>query len=66
MIRWLLPRVALILLFGSAAFFAFFESVYLRDQAAQFHDGKIATWMWAFRGITAALVVCAAMVFIRR
>jgi len=66
MIRWLLPRAALVIVFCSAAFFAFFESVYLRDQAVQFHDGKIAIWMWMFRGVTAALVLSAALIFLRR
>src|SRR2546421_417112 len=45
MVRWLLPRAVLALLFLSAAFFAFFESVYLRDQAAEFADVKIGVWM---------------------
>ena len=58
--------MAIVVIFASAAFFAFFESVYLHDQAAQFGDGKIALWMWAFRGITAVLVVSAVLVLIRK
>jgi hypothetical protein len=65
-IRWLLPRAALAILFCSAALFAFFESVYLRDQSMEFRDGKIALWMWTFRGITAALVIGAAVVFAKK
>ena len=66
MLRWLLPRAAILVIFVSAAFFAFFESVYLRDQAAEFGDGKITLWMWTFRGITAALVLSGVAVMLRK
>jgi len=36
MIQWLLPRAVLSILFAFLAFFAFFEGIYLRDQAAFF------------------------------
>jgi len=36
MIQWLLPRVALSTLFALLAVLAFFESIYLRDQASFF------------------------------
>jgi hypothetical protein len=36
MLQWLLPRVALSSLFALLAVFAFFESIYLRDQASFF------------------------------
>jgi hypothetical protein len=43
------------------AYFAFFETVYLQDQAAKFGELKIVHWMWAFRGLTAALALMAAL-----
>ncbi len=57
MLRNSLPKIALGLTLFAAAFFAFFESVYLSDQASEFGDGKIVMWMWIFRALTAALVV---------
>ncbi|HWF45095.1 MAG TPA: hypothetical protein VG537_10680 [Candidatus Kapabacteria bacterium] len=57
MARWLVPRLALSALMLSLAFFACFESFYLRDQAAEFGELKIVLWMWAFRGITALLTI---------
>jgi hypothetical protein len=57
MLRILLPRFILSVLLLSGAVFAFFESVYLRDQAIEFHEEKITLWMWAFRGITAMLAI---------
>jgi len=69
--RWLLPRVVLAALFLSGAVFAFFESVYLRDQHLEFstprmsdhtrrrigHSLLIAGWKWIFRGIALGLSV---------
>ena len=67
MLRASLPRIVLSLVLIAGAFFAFFESVYLSDQAAEFHDGRIPAWMWAFRGITATLALGGlAVVFVRR
>ena len=40
----------LLIAFGGALLF--FESVYLRDQAGEFREPRIAGWMWAFRGLT--------------
>lgn len=70
MARWLLPRVVLAALFLAGAIFAFFESIYLRDQFAEFaagpmmgHARKIAGWMWAFRTIAALLLISLAAIF---
>jgi hypothetical protein len=57
MVRWVLPRLALSALMLSLAFFACFESFYLRDQAAEFGEPNITIWMWAFRGLTAILTI---------
>jgi len=61
--QWLLPRLVLAALFLSGAFFAFFESIYLRDQAAQFLTRRIAGWKWVFRGIAAVLSILPIAVF---
>ncbi|HZK75782.1 MAG TPA: hypothetical protein VFD13_02635 [Candidatus Kapabacteria bacterium] len=55
--RWLLPRLVLAALFLSGAAFAFFESVYLRDQYTKFRVRRIAGWKWAFRAIALGLSV---------
>ena len=67
MLRAILPRAVLALVLLSAALFAFFESVYLHDQAVEFGEMKIVIWMWVFRGVTASLVLGAlAAVLIRK
>jgi hypothetical protein len=57
--RDIFPRLALAALFASAAVFAYFEGVYLADQWHELHDTSIATWMWAFRIVTAACALVA-------
>ncbi len=52
MAQTLLPRVVLVLLIAFGGALLFFESVYLRDQAGEFREPRIAGWMWAFRGLT--------------
>ena len=74
MIQWLLPRLALSSLFAVLAFFAFFESIYLRDQAAFFAansgvenaSSAIFVWMWAFRGFAVLLTFSCIAVFLRK
>ncbi|HEX5316002.1 MAG TPA: hypothetical protein VFX22_05055 [Candidatus Kapabacteria bacterium] len=63
MLRWLLPRLVLAVLFFLGAGFAFFESVYLRDQHLEFRAGRIAGWKWAFRACVAVLSVLLIAVF---
>jgi hypothetical protein len=63
-LRALVPRLTLALLFFAGSGFAFFESVYLGDQARMIGDAKIEFWMWAFRATAAfALVVSGAFGF---
>jgi hypothetical protein len=45
----------------SASYFAFFETIYLQDQAAQFGELRIVQWMWTFRVGTAVLTLTAAL-----
>jgi hypothetical protein len=61
-LRAFLPRVILSLLFLGGAYFAFCESVYLRDQASEFGEAKIALWMWVFRGLAGGLILMVAFV----
>jgi hypothetical protein len=61
--RWLLPRLVLAALFLFSAVFAFFESVYLRDQHAEFPIRRISGWKWAFRAMAAMFSVLLMAVF---
>ena len=63
-VRWLVPRLVLAAVFLSGAAFAFFESVYLRDQHAEFSVRRIAGWKWAFRAFTAVLSILTLAVFV--
>jgi hypothetical protein len=57
--RDIFPRLALAALFASAAIFAYFEGVYLGDQARELHDLSISVWMWVFRVVTAICIMIA-------
>jgi hypothetical protein len=61
MLRLVLPRFILALVLWTGAYFAFFETIYLQDQAAQFGEIRIVQWMWAFRAGTAVLAVMAGL-----
>ncbi len=57
-INALIPRIALIALFLGIGSLAFFESVYLAGQLAEFESASIAKWQLAFRVITLVLFGC--------
>ncbi|MDP4198143.1 MAG: hypothetical protein Q8922_01790 [Bacteroidota bacterium] len=59
LLRAVLPRLALSVLFLAGCVFAYFESVYLGDQARMIADSRIEFWMWAFRLVAAASLVMA-------
>jgi len=65
MARWLLPRAVLAVLLLAGAAFAFFESIYLRDQSQEFHARRIAGWMWVFRALAAVLSFSVIAAFVR-
>ena len=80
-LRWLLPRVAISSLFVFIGALAFFESIYLRDQAqffgaslnanlaasvAENARNEIIVWMWAFRALAFLMMLFAIAVFVRR
>jgi hypothetical protein len=64
MLKLVLPRLAVALVLASGAYFAFFETVYLQDQAEQFGELRIVQWMWAFRAGTAILAIMAALMLL--
>lgn len=64
MLKLVLPRLAIALVLWMGAYFAFFETVYLQDQATQFGELRIVHWMWAFRGLTATLAIAAALMLL--
>ncbi len=63
---WLVPRIVLAAILIVAAIFAFFESIYLRDQASMFAEPRIGEWMWVFRGASVLLVVLSIALFVRK
>jgi len=63
MLRGFLPRIVLAALFLGGAYFAYCESVYLRDQSAEFGEVRIQLWMWLFRGVAGALI-CSGAAFL--
>lgn len=63
MLRILLPRLALALLFLAGGIFAWYESIYLADQSRALGDGSILLWMWLFR-LAAVLSVLAVLFFL--
>lgn len=64
-LRQILPRIVLALLLLSGSGLAFFESVYLGDQARLIGDAKIEFWMWAFRGVAAVALVVSGIVLVK-
>ena len=56
-LRTLLPLVILGIVLAVLAAFAFFEAIYLGEQARQLGraSGRVAMWMWVFRLLTALL-----------
>ena len=64
--RTLLPRLVLSALFLAGAFFAFFESVYLREQAKEFAHANIRKWAWLVRGLAAVNSIAAVAIILVR
>jgi hypothetical protein len=64
MLKLVLPRLAIAAVLWMAAYFAFFETVYLQDQAEQFGELRIVHWVWAFRAGTAVLAIMAALMML--
>ncbi len=59
--KFILPRVVLVLIFIGAAIFAYMEAVYLGEQSRGLgrEGGNVVLWAWVFRAITAALLIAA-------
>ena len=60
----LLSRLMLAALFTGGGTLAFFESIYLRDQAAEFASIGIARWMWAFRIVTGLFILFVVLILL--
>ena len=63
-LQQIIPRIARILIFLSAAAFAFIESVYMRDHSAALagRDASVTFWMWAYRALAVAFFIVASFI----
>jgi hypothetical protein len=64
LLRAILPRAALAVLFVSIGSLTFFESVYLAGQAAEFGSPRIARWLRFFQVTALVLFGCSAAVVV--